>query len=631
MRLLVIFIAMALPVCLRAQDYNVALIPDSLKENANVVKRLEEIRVSIKSPSRAVITRKYALTIMNEEGQHYSAYINNYSKFFSLESVDGSLFDAAGKLIKNVKKKDISDVSMNDDESLISDNRVKRHIFYYSNFPYTVQYEDEREYSGTFFLPDWMPVSDEKYSVQKSSFSVEVPSGYQLRYKFFNLPAPVVNNSSRNTTYEWQIKNFKSLREERFQPGWDEVTPTVYLAPTEFEFGGYKGNMSSWFELGKYMNSLYAGRDQLPEKIKAEIHKLTDGVTDVKEKIRLVYEYMQKSTRYIGIQLGIGGWQPFEASFVAAKGYGDCKALSNYTVSMLKEAGVKANPVIINSGHGERGLWEDFPAPFFNHVVMCVPNVKDTIWLECTNQTISAGYMGTHTGNRKALMLGQDGGYVVSTPQYRINNNLQLRKVNAVIDGEGNLKAEVNTRFTGEQQELQHSLIYNASKEQRERYLNNVISLPTYKVNRSDYKETKGYIPVVDELLDISSPNYASVSGKRLFVVPNLFNKSSERLPVDNPRKFAIQFDYAFRDVDTIMIKIPAGYQPEAMTKDVDLKSKFGTYHLQTKYVNDELEVIRIREQNDGTFPPSDYEALTTFFDQMYKTDRSKIVFVKNQ
>jgi hypothetical protein len=631
MKLLKILMAIVLPLSIHAQSYDVSLIPDSLKENANVIKRFEEIKVSIKSPSRAVVNRKYVLTIMNEEGQRYAFYSNSYSKLFSLQSIDGTLYDAAGKELKSVKKKDIMDVSYDDDMSLMTDNRLKRHIFYYSTFPYTIQYEDEMEYEGTFFLPDWSPVPNEKFAVQSSVFTVNVPEGYNLRYKFFNLPAPVVTDANKMITYQWSLKNMKGFRQEVLQPGWDEVTPTVYLAPTEFEFGGYKGNMSSWSELGKYLNSLYTGRDQLPEKIKADIHALTDGVADTKEKIRLVYEYMQKNTRYISIQLGIGGWQPFEASFVATKGYGDCKALSNYTVSMLKEAGVKANPVVIQSGKGERGLWEDFPAPYFNHVVMCVPGDKDTTWLECTNQTISAGYMGSHTGNRKALMLAQDGGYVVSTPRYGAQTNLQLRKVNATIDAEGNLQAEVNTHFTGEQQELQHSLIHEATKEQREKYLNRVISLPTYKVVTSEYKETKDLVPVVDETLNLAAPNYATITGKRLFVVPNLFNKNGDKLSLDNPRKFDIQFDYAYRDVDTVLLKVPAGYQPEAMSKDVQLKSKFGNYQVSTKFHDNQLEMIRVYEQNDGRFPSSDYPALVKFFEDIYKADRSRVVLVKSE
>lgn len=117
----------------------------------------------------------------------------------------------------------------------------------------------------------------------------------------------------------------------------------------------------------------------------------------------------------------------------------------------------------------------------------------------------------------------------------------------------------------------QHSLIHDASNEQREKYLNSTISLPTYKVEKSDYKEMKGKIPVVDEYLKITSPNYASVSGKRLFVQPDLFNKAS-KLTSGAERKFDIKLKYSYLDIDSIDIKIPANYKVESMPKDLSIK-----------------------------------------------------------
>ena len=48
------------------------------------------------------------------------------------------------------------------------------------------------------------------------------------------------------------------------------------------------------------------------------------------------------------------------------------------------------------------------------------------------------------------------------------------------------------------------------------KYLNDLFNLPTYSVDKSHYEEQKGTIPVVKEYLHVLSPNYASVSGKRL-------------------------------------------------------------------------------------------------------------------
>ncbi len=73
-----------------------------------------------------------------------------------------------------------------------------------------------------------------------------------------------------------------------------------------------------------------------------KVHELTDHLTDKRQKVFALYDYLQKNTRYISVQLGIGGWQPFPADYVATKRYGDCKALSNFMVALLKEAGIKA-------------------------------------------------------------------------------------------------------------------------------------------------------------------------------------------------------------------------------------------------------------------------------------------------
>lgn len=607
-------------------------IPDSLTKNANAVKRFEELRINIKSDGKAIIKHKYAITILNEEGAEYSEYYNFYNKLEDLSNISGSLFDAFGKKQKNVKKKDIGDVSYKDGFSLMRDDRIKRHNFYCSQYPYTVEYEDEQELDGIFFLPHWQPMSDEDYAVQQSKFIVETPANYNLRYKQFNYPGnPTITTNSNRNIYTWEIKNTKGIKHEILSPPFNELSPGVYTAPTEFEIAGYKGNMSSWQNLGQFILSLNKGRDQLPENVKQDVHNLVNGITDTKQKVDLLYHYLQNNTRYVNISLGIGGWQPFDANYVAANRYGDCKALSNYMVSLLKEANIKANYVLVKSGNVSKGLWEDFPAPYFTHVIVCVPNGKDSIWLECTSQTDATGFMGSFTGNRKALLIDEDGGHVVNTPVYTSKDNVQLRKVNATIDETGSLTAEVNTYFSGIEQELQHSLIHDANKEQRDKYLNRALNLPTYAVDKYDYKETQAPVPSVDEYLHITSPGYASITGKRLFLQPNLFNKSQIKLSKDEERKYNIEYPFASAETDSIEITVPAGYTPESIPSNVSIENKFGRYSLSFKVTNNKIEVVRKQIVDKNVFPPSEYTELVKFYDNMYKADRSKIVFVKKE
>jgi transglutaminase-like putative cysteine protease len=614
-----------------AQNYNVNLIPDSLKENANAVKRFEELRVIIKSPGKAIIKHTYVITVFNKKASNYATFFSFYNKFNEINSIDGTLYNAEGKELKNVKKRDIEDWKGRSEASLVDDSRYKVYSFTPDSYPYTVRFESEEENNGIFAFSPWLPIADENFGLQESKFIVEAPLDYNIRYKQVNLKInPSITRTEKEAVYQWEMNNQVAYADEDYTPHWSKILPAVFVAPSEFEYGGYKGNMSTWKDFGKYIYRLWIGRNELPATIKQDIHQLTDGISNKDEKIRVLYEYMQKNTRYISIQLGIGGLQPFDASYVASKKYGDCKALSNYMVSILKEAGIEAYPVIIQGDPSIPPVMEDFPSQQFNHAVMCIPG-KDTTWLECTSQTESCGYMGSFTGNRKGVLVKEDGGYLVSTPRYGLNDNLQLRRVDATIDAEGNLVADVKTRYTGLQQDRMHFVIHVYNEQQKERFLNSQINLPTYKVEQTEYREQKAKLPVVDQFLKITAPNYASITGKRLFIQPNLFNKLNERLPTDKPRRFDIGISISQKDADTLHITVPEGYNVEALPKDVALENKWGKYSIKFKVNANVIDVLRINESYEGIYAAADYPAFAKFMEDIYKADRSKIVLVKKE
>ncbi len=611
-------------------QYSTLFLPDSLKKDARMIKRLDEVIYEIKSPGKAVEHEHHVYTVLNSGGGGYGDYRTSYGKFNSINYVNGFLYDAFGKEIKRFKKKDMADQSESDEETLMTDERSKEYDFGYSVYPYTVDFEEEDDINGILALPNWGPQNAPGISVENSKFIIIAPKGYLVRYKAFNYKSdPVITEQGDKKIYTWEIKNLTAKKNEVNAPSWREIVPYVMMAPSDFEAQGYKGNMNTWQDYGKFIYDLLQGRDVLPDEIKRKVHELADGLNDPYEKVYALYDFLQKNTRYISIQLGIGGLQPFDANFVATKRYGDCKALSNYLVAMLKEVGVKGYSVVINAGKDALPVADDFPSDQFDHVIACVPINKDTLWLECTSQTKSPGFMGSFTGNRKALLINETGGYLVNTPTYTAKENVRLSKVNAVIDIEGNLDASLTTSYSGILEELPHALIYDATKDQREKYLNNVLNLPTYQVDKNDYSEKKGKLPVVTETLHLTSPGYASVSGKRLFLAPNLFNKSQDRLSVDSTRKYPIDFQYGYCYIDSISLKIPQGYAQEAVPKNVNIKSKFGTYNMTISIDGGIVNFVRYLENNTGHFTPADYPELVKFYDDMYKADRSKIVFVK--
>lgn len=608
------------------------MIPAELKEKAHSVKRWEEISFRLVSTHETRLTEHYVITVLDPNGDDDAALTAGYSKLTEIRSIRGVLYDAAGKMVKKLKQSDISDESFSSGGTFATDDRVKRHNFNYNVYPYTVEYEIETRYNNTFLFPYWLPRSASSMAVEQSRMVVTVPKDYQLRYQAYNFAGnPQVSEEKDMRTYTWEAKNMKVAPAQVFAPALWRRTTFIRFSPSEVEMDNYKGKLNTWEDFGRFFYALNEGRDQLPETVKQTVHQLTDNLSSPAEKISALYRYLQQTTRYISIQLGIGGWQTFDAATVAAKGYGDCKALSNYMQALLKEAGIRSHYTLVHAGPGENDFDETFSSNQFNHVILCVPLGKDTTWLECTSQYIQPGYLSGFTSNRPVLLVTEQGGKLVRTPVYKAEQNLQLRRIDAQLHPDGNLQATISTRSTCEQQDDLQERFHRQSKEKITEWIRTSLSLPSYDVAHYDYKVEEGAMPAIREQLSLTARNYASTSGKRMFLEPNVLAKSRSRITTETDRRSVIHLPFAFKDEDTVNIALPAGYVPESIPKGTTLRTRFGTYTSSITVKDNTVTYIRITQHNGGDYLPDSFAELEKFYDDIYKADRCRVVLVKRE
>ena len=614
-----------------AQDLSILSIPKELLKDANLVSRNEVIEVSIKSLGRAIVKHTYAYTILNDKADGYAEFSTYYDKFRTIDDIEGRLIDAGGKELKKVRKKDISDVSSEGGMS-ISDNRYKSHNFYVKDYPYTVEYTEVYEMNGIFFLPGWIPQFSPAMGVQQSKLVVKTPANYELRFKEYNYNGKVnISDFEGGKMYVWTAANIKPVKREPMMPAWSRERTYVSLAPTDFEIDGYSGNMKTWKEFGKFRQQLLKDRDELPEAIEFKAKQLIAGVSDPYKKIAILYKFLQDNTRYISIQLGIGGWQPIPAAKVAQNGYGDCKALSNYMGALLRVAGLPSRYVVIKSGDDGFYIDTSFVSNQFDHAILCVPLQKDTVWLECTSNILPAGYLGDFTYNRPALIIDETGGTMVRTPTYKKSENVQIRHIEAIVEDGGNLKAMALTRYTGLQQDDLHGYVKTKGKDDVMKMLRNRFDLPTYDIVDFKYDDKPGKIPELTETIDLSVTGFAQVSGKRLFLVPNILSKSGIKFNTDSIRNFDIELAYDYFDTDTVHIKVASGYEVESIPKPQSVKTRFGEYNSSFSFENDLVIYTRSISQNHGRYPASEFADLAAFYQTIHKSDRVKVVLKKKE
>lgn len=614
--------------------YPVNEIPKQLLVDAHAVYRIKNSHFIIEDINRATYKEHQVITILNKTGNGHAYIVAFYDKLRKVSKFTANVYDSKGGLIKRLKKSDIVDESSIDDGSLFDDSRVMSADLREDHYPYTIEIEKEISYKYLYSIPDWIALDGEDDAVQHSEYKITTPLELQPRFKQINFVSkPVIIKKNEVIEYLWQLEDLSAVKFEPYSNGYLDVSPILRVSPNKFKFENYEGSMESWDDIAKWQNILNDNRDDLSEERKEEIRKLVKGLETDEEKIRAIYQYMQSKTRYVSLQLGIGGFQPFKTSVVDELGYGDCKALSFYTQSLLKAADIEAYYTWVYGGDNPPEVDKKFPIDNFNHIILCVPTKQDTVWLECTSQTTPAGYLGEFTGDRDVLVITNDGGKIVRTPAYEHTKNAVSTSANVIIDENGSADMQAQIKFIGqgtEYKNLNYFIKLNNAK--KERWIDNYLQIENYKVFDYNFIESPDLIPETTLSLNLGANNLASVSNKRLFIEPNLLNKNTFVPKKIYERKSPIYLRFSKQFSDEIVFTLPANYDLEYIPENKILDSPFGSlsvsFHVEA---SGNITYTRLFQINKGVFSKDKYPEFLDFFKKAAKIDKMKIVMVKRE
>lgn len=607
--------------------YDVSKIsPDLLKDASGVV-RYQSETYEVKDPGNAVYEYKTAITLLNKNAEGLSEMHEFYDKFSSIYNLKATLYDSKGNKVKEYKNSDFKDRSAVSSGTLYDDSRVKFLDFLYTSFPYTVEYSYSIDYNGIRFYPSWRPVSSWGTSVEKSEYTFKIPESMTFKYlKSTGLKTDSLKVKDK-MQYKWSCENVKALEYEPMSAGISNVSPWVTLAPNQLEYDNSKANIENWTSLGSWLYGLSSGPQLLPDAVKSKVQELTKGAGSQKDKIKILYNYLQSNTRYVGVQLGIGGYKPITADKVAAVNYGDCKALSNYMKALLQEAGIKSNLVVI--GNGMPSLNKKFASlNQANHMILCVPQEKDTTWLECTSQFVPAGYIGNGNSDRTVLLVTETGGKLAQTPYYSPANNYQKRTTKVNLDEEGSADISIETQYGFAQYEDNLSMTLLEPAEQKKRLMN-LLSIPNMQISTFNYNQPNKDAAVLNEKIDLKASQLLTKGGDKLFITLNLTNRQENTNTTIENRKTYFNLKYGYSDEDEIIYNIPKGYKVEFMPKDIVIESEFGKYTAKVVQKDNSLVYSRTKMINNKKYPPEKYNDYVAFSKKIYQADKQKGIFAK--
>ena len=600
-------------------------ISDSLKKNAHSVKREETVVFDIKAVDKAYLRVHDLVTVLDESAKDQLYFQMYTDKFRLLEDISIVLYNEKGIQIKKYSKKDL--VSFNAGEGLVSDGKVYLLDIPNSVYPVHVQMDYEIKYNGLLHYPSY-EVQSINQSVEKSSFTVIVPADLDIRYKEQNIKlAPVITTDKDKKIYAWSAQNMKALRYEAESVSQESYCPEILIAPNRFELDGYGGDMTSWEKFGEWYGSLSKNAKDLSPERKLFFQSLVKNAANDKEKAAIIYKYLQQNCRYVLITLGIGGFKPFEASFVDKKKYGDCKALSNYTQACLDAVGIKSYQALINAAYNKAAVDPNFPSNNFNHVILFVPLGSDSVWLECTSNTNEFGVLGSFTENRNALLITENGGKLVATPKSIAGNNILRTYCNVLLreDGSGTAKIKLQTKG-----EYKNPFLLTEKKDEQKSYLVNQFGFlqpDDFLLTEKDPENSEYWI---DMELD-KIPAFAA--GNKQFLSPRIYKIWQANLPGSSLRTQDYFFRCPFIKYDTTVYKLPEGYTMEALPETKELSFEYGKFVAKYNYdkAKNELMTFARLELTNYRIPAAGYDKAKTFFDNVLAEYNSKIVIRKGE
>ena len=608
------------------QLYTADGIPDSLKQDANSVLRYSLHDVTVKGPGKLEDKVHTIVTVLNERGNGEAEIVLPYNRKFDIvSSFEMIVYDASGKQIKKYHKGDMYEHAAEQEDVLVTDDRIMAIGHTISSYPATIEMIYEIDCNSLIGLGSW-DIQEEEQSIQNSYYHVSIASDAGFKYLNKNISITPTKTSATNIdNYTWQVSNIKAMKLEEGAMAW-RVMPKIVFTEDKFEFYGYPGDFSSWQNYGKWQLGLNSDVSNLSPQRVAEIQQMTDGLKTDQEKAKFLYEYMQQSMRYVFIKQGIGGNKPFPAAFVDQKKYGDCKALSNYMVALLKAVNIPAYYAEVHAGENEEPNNPAFNYDLTDHIIVCIPFKGDTTWLECTSNTQPFGKLGPFTENRNALLITDDGGKLVNTPKSIPGDNLFNSEVHLVLDSTGAAKINIAIKGTGEYRQEYIAMAMAKTDDQKQHFLEslNLKQPSSYNIEYGDDKDGVKQVSInleYDKFCDI-------MSGDKQFYHPHAFDLWGITVPDIEKRKSDYYFEFPREKACITTIDLPAGYTVETLPVNQNLKFTYGNYEVTYSYDAVKNQVISNAKfvLNNQVIPAAKYAELKQYLDAVAKAQNKKLV-----
>ena len=581
---------------------------------------LDKAEVRVLQNGKVQVDLHYKAWITNQKDNNLAILNIVYSSDTKIGKVSAWRLDEKGKRKDKFQRKDFRKANYSSEGILWDDTKYLHLDASQSQVPYGVEIIYNLEYPSHLYWPGWVPES--QYPVLLSEYVLSIPDG--LDYSSHSNSELIGDPINEDGKLVWRAENLPKVERDYAGPLWPDLFAKLRFVAKECDFYGTQLNCESWQSVGEWSVELNRGRRDLTE---LPDDFAVDSTASLWERINNTYQYVQNRSRYVGIELGLGDFQPHHCSWVQERAYGDCKDLAGYFVNLLSLQGITAYTALVKTRSTGRVIPE-LPSNSFNHVIAVVPFEGDSIWVDCTTDNFALGQVPWQDQGTLALVVKEGASTLQRIPLDAAHENQRQFVAIATLSSGGDLALSGTFSFTGIKATYFRSLWLAKNEKKRWEMVQSMLAddNPDFTLERLEAQnERAGTEPFVISFSGLAS-RYASRTGSRLFFKPNFYSRWALTFEKPEKRKQPVFITYPDYTLDSLTIALPPGYHVESIPENIMIDNNHVFYSYQLDETGGLVTFVRKYAQHSRDIPLEDYRG---FFDQhklMSHTDPKRIV-----
>jgi hypothetical protein len=438
-----------------------------------------------------------------------------------------------------------------------------------------------------------------------------------------------LNISAQVLKHRWVMKDIPGLKPEKF-------TSSImnFISKIEFQLVEkrqpleYKTYMGTWPLLtqkllqteyfGLHINNANAWMDD-------DLKNITRGLTNEREKAKRIYEYVRDNftcTDYSALYMT----QVLKNVMKSRKG--NVAEINLLLIAMLKNAGIKADPVILST-KSNGYVYALYPLEDkFNYVIASTKIENNVIYLDATRPKLGFGLLPSECYNGHARIVN-----VEATPLELNPDSLLEGKVTSIF-----ISNEEKGNMSGRLQQLPGLYeSYNIRRRVAEKGIDALFSdyKKAFSMDIQVYGQGIDSLAKPDEPLSVQF-DFTFVPDKADIIYFNPVQSGGYK---ENPfksavRLYPVEMPYAIDETYILRMDIPEGFIVDELPKSLRINFDEEGKSFFEYLINNSNAVISLRSRvklNRTYYTPEEYEILRDFFGLIVDKHNEQVVFKRKK